>query len=62
MKKIIAFKKWQRTRTNEDRDEYITLNKKAKAEVVNTKEEAYKKLYAEAERNGPKVIYKLRVL
>ena len=37
MKKIIAFKKWQRTRTNEDRDEYITLNKNAKAEVAKTK-------------------------
>ena len=55
-KKKVAFKKWQQTRTNKDRDEYKTLNKSAKAEVVKTKEEAYKKLYGEEERNGPKVI------
>ena len=35
------------------------MNKSAKAEVAKTKEEAYKKLYAEMERNGPKMIYKL---
>ena len=55
-KKKVAFKKWQQTRRNKDRDEYRTLNKSAKAEVVKTKEEAYKKLYGEEERNGPKVI------
>ena len=58
-KKKVAFKKWQRKRTNEDRDEYRTLNKSPKAEVAKTKEEACKKLYVEVERNGPKVIYKL---
>ena len=55
-KKKVAFKKWQQTRRNKDRDEYRTLNKSAKAEVVKAKEEAYKKLYGEEERNGPKVI------
>ena len=39
MKKKVAFKKWQRTRTNEDRDESRTLNKGAKAEVAIKKEE-----------------------
>ena len=47
------------TRTNDNRDEYRILNKSVKAEVTNTKEEVCKKLYAEVERNGPKVIYKL---
>ena len=49
----------QQTRTNKDRDEYRTLNKSAKAEITRTKEEAYRNLYTEVERNGPKVIYKL---
>ena len=35
------------------------MNKSAKAEVAKIKEEAYKKLYAEMERNGPKMIYTL---
>ena len=34
LKKKVTFKKWQRTRTNEYRDEYRTLNKSAKAEVA----------------------------
>ena len=55
----LPLKKWQRTITNEDRDEYGILNKSAIAEVAKIKEKAYKKLYAEVERNGPKVIYKL---
>ena len=55
----LPLKKWQRTITNKDRDEYGILNKSAIAEVTKIKEEAYKKLYAEVERNGPKVIYKL---
>ena len=58
-KENVEFKELQQTRTNKDRDEYRTLNKSAKAEVAKTKEEAYKNLYAEVERNGPKVIYKL---
>ena len=39
-KKKVAFKKWQRTRTNEHRN----LNKNAKAKVAKTKKEAFKKL------------------
>ena len=58
-KENVEFKELQQTRTNKDRDEYRTLNKSAKAEVAKTKEEAYKNLYAEVEKNGPKVIYKL---
>ena len=54
VKKKTAFKKWHRTRTKEDRDEYRTLDKSAKAEVAKTKEEEYKKLYTEVKRNVPR--------
>lgn len=33
----VAFNKWQRTRTNQDRDEYGILNKSAKSEVAKIK-------------------------
>ena len=54
-----AFKRWKKTREEEDRVIYTNLNKISKTEVAKAKDIAYEQLYKDIEEKGPKIIYKL---
>lgn len=57
--KRVVFKQQQKTRSEEDHEEYGIVKKEANKAVVLAKEKEYEKLYSDLKSNRPKKIYKL---